>query len=157
MNSNQSIFEEIVRRFTAAVESNDGEELASLFKPDGIYDDGFYGEFKGRKAIADMLTKHFWGNAEDFQWQMSNLCTDGKHAYTTYLFRYRSIMPESKGQIVWFNGMSHYLLDNGLIERYEEVFNTGMAIAQLDFDADRIKKHLSRKADELRTKSEEKS
>ena len=32
-------FSEITKTFTAAVENNDGEKLASLFTVDGIYDD----------------------------------------------------------------------------------------------------------------------
>ncbi|MCE2407541.1 MAG: nuclear transport factor 2 family protein [Pseudomonadales bacterium] len=143
-------FKEIVDRFTVAVECNDGEALASLFTPNGAYCDGFYGEFVGREAIAAMLRDHFWGHAEGFRWEMSNLLSDGEHGYATYLFSYSSTMPEAAGKHVVFDGIAHYTFEDNLIARYEEIFNTGMAQAQLDFDPIRIKKHLLKKAEQLK-------
>ena len=142
-------FQGVIAKFTKAVESNDGEGLAGLFTEDGVYDDGFYGEFAGRDAIAGMLRDHFWGHAEGFRWNMSNLVSDGEHGYATYIFSYNSTLPEAKGKQVVFDGIAHYRFENGLIKRYEELFNTGMALAQLDFDAVRIKKHLIKKAEVL--------
>lgn len=142
-------FRKVIDEFTAAVETNDGYRLAELFAIDGVYADGFYGEFKGREAIAGMLRDHFWGNAEGFQWTMNDLVYSNGHGYTTYLFRYRSTMPEAIGKPVTFNGMAHYTFEQGLIKRYEEVFNTGMALVQLDFDPHRIEKHLKKIASRL--------
>ena len=139
-------FKDVVATFTNAVESNDGEVLAALFAEDGVYSDGFYGDFVGQKAIATMLRDHFWGHAEGFRWEMSNLVSDGKNGYARYLFSYKSTMPEAVGKRVIFDGIAHFLFENGLIRRYEEMFNTGMALAQLDFDPARIKKHLLKKA-----------
>ena len=139
-------FEDVIAKFTKAVETNDGLSLAALFTEDGVYDDEFYGEFKGREAIAKMLNDHFWGHAKGFRWNMSNLVSDGVHGYATYDFSYTSIMPEARGKQVVFDGIAHYQFENGLIKRYEENFNTGMALAQLDFDPVRIKKHLQKKA-----------
>ena len=48
-------FPELLSRFARAVAANDGAGFAALFTEDGIYDDGFFGEYKGRKAIVDML------------------------------------------------------------------------------------------------------
>lgn len=145
-------FSDVIDRFTNAVENNDGEALSALFSKDGVYSDGFYGEFEGREAIAGMLRDHFWGHAEGFRWEMSNLLSDGRHGYATYVFSYVSTMPEAVGKRVIFDGIAHFLFANGLIQRYEEMFNTGMAQAQLDFDPIRIKRHLLKKADELRSK-----
>lgn len=144
-------FREIVDKFTDAVERNDGEALASLFAAEGVYSDGFYGDFVGREAIAAMLRDHFWGHAEGFRWEMSNLLSDGEHGYATYLFSYSSTMPEAAGKRVVFDGIAHYTFEDNLIARYEEIFNTGMAQAQLDFDPVRIKKHLLRKAEQLKS------
>ena len=63
-------FEAVLGRFTAAVEAGDGERLAALFTPDGVYEDRFYGAKAGREAIADMLEQEFWGHAEGFRWRM---------------------------------------------------------------------------------------
>ncbi|MCY4128512.1 MAG: nuclear transport factor 2 family protein [Gammaproteobacteria bacterium] len=142
-------FRDIVAKFTNAVESNDGKALAALFTADGVYSDGFYGEFVGQDAIAAMLRDHFWGNAEGFRWEMSNLLSDGENGFATYLFSYKSTMPEAEGKQVIFDGIAHFSFESGLIKRYEEIFNTGMALAQLDFDPKRIKKHLLKKAEQL--------
>ena len=63
-------FESVLGRFTAAVEAGNGQALASLFTPNGIYDDRFYGAKVGRDAIAKMLEQEFWGHAEGFRWRM---------------------------------------------------------------------------------------
>lgn len=144
-------FKDVIGRFTAAVENNDGEALAALFSPGGVYSDGFYGEFAGREAISDMLRNHFWGHAKAFRWNMSNLLSDGTHGYATYVFSYVSTMPEAVGKCVIFDGISHFTFEGELIQRYEEIFSTGMAQAQLDFDAARIKRHLLKKANQLRS------
>ena len=150
--SDSEHFSGLIDRFTNAVENNDGEALSALFSKDGVYSDGFYGEFVGREAIAGMLRDHFWGHAEGFRWEMSNLLSDGRHGYATYVFSYVSTMPEAAGKRVIFDGIAHFLFENELIKRYEEMFNTGMAQAQLDFDPIRIKRHLLKKAEELRSK-----
>lgn len=144
-------FRDVVASFTNAVESNDGNALATLFTRDGVYSDGFYGEFVGQEAIAMMLRDHFWGNAEGFHWEMSNLISDGTNGYATYLFSYDSTMPDAVGKHVIFDGIAHFSFEDGLIKRYEEIFNTGMALAQLDFDPIRIKKHLLKKAAQVQT------
>ena len=141
-----------VEQFTNAVERNDGEALAALFTDDGVYSDGFYGEFVGREAIATMLRDHFWGHAKGFRWEMSNLLADEEQGYAMYLFSYISTIPGAVGKRVIFDGISHFTLNDGLIKRYDEIFNTGMAQAQLDFDPIRIKKHLLRRAEQLKSR-----
>ena len=143
-------FHAVTLSFTRAVEANDGEALAALFMPDGVYVDGFYGAFVGREAIAMMLKDHFWGHAKDFRWRMSNHALTNDQGYVTYPFSYNSVLPEANGKQVVFDGIGHFTFSHDLIGRYEEQFNTGMALAQLDSDAVRIKKHLSKKAAVLR-------
>lgn len=143
-------FRQVTHRFTRAVECNDGDGLASLFTPDGVYADGFYGEFSGRSAISNMLSNHFWGHAQDFSWEMKNHVSDGQHGYVSYLFSYVSTLAEATGKRVVFDGFAQFTFAGELIARYAEQFNTGMALAQLDFDPIRIKKHLLKKADLLR-------
>ena len=50
-------FRDLLTAFAAAVETNDGEGLASLFTEDGTYEDGFFGAHTGRPAIAMMLQR----------------------------------------------------------------------------------------------------
>ena len=143
-------FARVLDRFTAAVEAGDGAALASLFTEDGVYEDGFYGASSGRAEIADMLETKFWGHAEGFRWRMLEPVCDGKHGYARYVFSYRSKLPGVVGESVVFEGMSQFTFEGELIRRYREVFETGVAMAQLGFPAERIAKGLGRRAAALR-------
>ena len=147
-------FGNVLSRFTAAVEAGDGRALAALFTPDGVYEDRFYGAKAGREAIADMLEKEFWGHAEGFRWRMFEPVCDGTFGYARYLFSYVSTLPGVEGRNVVFDGFSQFQFDpqrgDDLIVRYREQFNTGMAMAQLDFPAERIVRHLDSMARRLR-------
>tara|TARA_B100000470_G_C19554208_1_gene286207 strand:- start:83 stop:541 length:459 start_codon:yes stop_codon:yes gene_type:complete len=147
---NDTLFDRILRRFTSAVESGDGQKLAELFTEDGVYNDCFYGAFHGRDAIARMLEMHFWGHAEEFRWQMLEPIANSGMGYARYRFSYVSKLEGAEGERVVFEGMSQFTLDAGLIRVYREEFNTGIAISQLNFPAERIARHLARKADRVR-------
>jgi ketosteroid isomerase-like protein len=142
-------FEAVLGRFTAAVEAGDGTGLASLFAPDGVYEDRFYGAKVGREAIADMIEAEFWGHAQGFRWRMYEPVCDGTYGYARYLFSYSSTIAGVEGRTVVFDGFSQFTFDGDLIARYREQFNTGMAMAQLGFPPERIAKHLQRMADGL--------
>lgn len=133
-------FTDLLNRFTRAVEAGDGAALASLFTPGGVYDDTFYGAFEGRNAIADMLENRFWGDAEAFLWDMYEpvFDTDRNLGYARWVFSYTSTMDDSRGKRVTFNGMSQFLVENGLIEAYREVFSAGLALTQLEMAPARI-------------------
>ena len=145
-------FQRLVHAFTTAVETNDGLRLGQLFTSDGVYADGFYGDFRGPAAIANMLREHFWGHAEDFSWRMDDLAIHGAHGYATYLFSYRSKLDSALGERIAFEGIAHFEFEQDRIKRYEEVFNTGVALAQLNFPAERIMKHLQRKANQVQAR-----
>ena len=142
-------FPAVLSRFTAAVEAADGAALAALFTPDGVYHDGFYGAAEGRVAIARMLEEKFWGHAEGFRWHMADPVCDGLIGYASYRFSYVSRLPGVQGRRVVFDGVSQFAFADGLIARYREQFNTGMALAQLDFAPERIVRHLRKRADEI--------
>ena len=143
-------FEAVLRDFTAAIEAGDGRALAGLFTLDGSYHDGFYGESVGRDAIARMLEEQFWGHGEGFRWRMFDPVCDGRFGYARYLFSYDSKLEGVEGRSVVFDGMSQFTFEGNLIACYREQFNTGMAMAQLDFAPERIAKHLERRAATLR-------
>ena len=138
-------FADTTAAFTRAVAAGDGDGLAALFTEDGTYVDGFYGPFVGRAAIAEMLRHHFHGAAEDFRWDMADPVSDGRVGYARYLFSYTSTMAEAVGRRVIFSGIGCFeLAPDGAIRRYSEVFDRGMALAQLDFAPERIRKALLR-------------
>jgi hypothetical protein len=138
-------FPEMLRTFAAAVAANDGRGLAALFTADSVYDDGFYGEFAGRDAIANML-QHFHDTGTNFRWDFFDALSDGKAGYARYRFSYASKMPGAEGKPVVFEGMAHFALRDGLIARYSEIFDRGLALVQQDFAADRIKRVLVKAA-----------
>ena len=99
-------FDAVLKRFTDAVEANDGEGLGVLFAADGIYHDYIYGPFQGRGEIARMLNSHFWGDAKDFRWQMLDPVCDGRVGYARYYFSFTSTMPAYEGNQVLLEGTS---------------------------------------------------
>lgn len=145
-------FEDLLNAFTDAVESGVGTRLADLFCEDGVYHDGFYGPFQGHAAIAEMLEKHFHGKAKDFKWQMMEPVCDGDTGYARYVFSYTSTMPEAAGKRVVFEGISRFALEDGKIKDYWEIFDSGIGLSQLDFDAARLHKVLGKFADRTRDK-----
>lgn len=58
-------FAELVNRFAAAAASGNGDALADLFTPNGVYDDYFFGPSQGREAIKAMLV-HFAEGGRNF-------------------------------------------------------------------------------------------
>ena len=140
-------FNDILRRFTAAVAAGDGTALGDVFTDDGTYVDTFYGAFTGRAAIRDMLENHFWRDAEAFFWEMRDPLCDDRQAYARWRFGYTSRLPESAGNMVAFEGMSRFEIEHGQIRRYEEIFDSGLALQQLGMPAERLAKILSRLAE----------
>jgi hypothetical protein len=141
-----SDFADLLSRFAKAVAANDGATFSALFVADGVYDDGFFGEYKGRAAIREML-QHFHDTGSNYRWDFFDSLSDGRAGYARYRFSYASGMPGAQGKPVVFEGTSHFVFRDRLIARYEESFDRGMALAQQDFAAERIKKVLLKLAD----------
>src|SRR5450759_4768087 len=141
-------FRALSERMMQAICRGDGAAAAACFVPDGIYHDGFYGEFRGREAIRDMVEKLFHANARDLTWTLSDALSDGSLAYMHYGFSYTSKIAGSEGARVFFAGIAQVRLQDGLIARYGEVFDRGIALAQMNFPPERIAKSLARWAAE---------
>ena len=141
-----NFFIKLLDQFTSSVEAGKGKTLAGLFTEDGIYNDTFYGTFKGRGAIAQMLEELFWGDADAFLWDMMDPIFDTKQqlGYVRWVFSYTSTMEDSVGKRVVFDGMSQFLLRDGLIKVYREIFSAGLALVQLKMDPKRTTKILER-------------
>ena len=138
-------FPALLSRFTKAVAANDGAAFSGLFTEDGVYDDGFFGEYKGRKAIAEML-QHFHDTGSNYRWDFLDPLSDG-HQLTRAIASLRVGHAGLQGRPVVFEGTSHFTFRDGLISRYEENFDRGMALAQQDFAAERMKEVLLKLAD----------
>jgi hypothetical protein len=140
MSNASARFAALIGRMTQSICSGDPEAAAACFTEAGVYHDGFYGEFKGRAAIADMVRTHFYGDAKDFGWVLSDAVSDGRIGYASYLFSYTATMQGAEGRRIAFRGMSKVHLDGGLMARYEEVFERAPVLAKLGFADARILK-----------------
>ena len=150
MSDPLNVFTGLLDRFTAAVESGDGGAFAALFCEDGVYDDIFYGEFRGRALLTEMLCEHFHAHARDFRWEMNNPVCDGRIGYASYTFSYTSTMARSAGRRVVFTGCSQFRLRDGLIESYREwAFGTA-GLAQLGAPPPVLVRQAEREASRIR-------
>lgn len=139
-------FADLLDAFVAAVAANDGENLAALFTEDGTYEDGFFGAHTGRPAIAAMLQR-FHDTGHDYRWEFLDPVSNGSIGYARFRFSYASSLPEAAGRAVLFEGMSCFHLRDGLIVHYHEAFDRGVALVQLGFPAERIKRILGKIAE----------
>jgi len=146
----------MLARFSAAVESGNGDALADLFTADGVYDDYFFGPSEpGRAGIRDMLA-HFYEGGERFKWEFFDPVVSGPLGYASYRFSYTSKNPATKGARVLFEGISRFELQDGKIRRYSEVFDRSSALAQQDFAPERMKKIAQKYATRLKATPEAK-
>ena len=133
-------FPALLEKFAAAVAADNGDSLADCFTENGVYDDYFFGpSTPGRAGIKAMLG-HFFEGGKNFRWEFRDPVATPTRGYASYCFSYDSTLPDAKGARVVFEGISRFELKNGRITHYSEVFDRGMALAQLDFAPERIKK-----------------
>ena len=144
----------LLEKFCSAVERRDGKGFAELFTEDGVYHDVFYGAFKGRPKIAEMIDDWFHRTARDFRWEMFRPLSDGKTLYAYYTFSYVSTLPEAKGKRVGFEGVSMMSLRDGKIVDYREVANVGPGFVDMGFAPERVAKILAKEGAHLKQQPE---
>src|SRR5437764_1396506 len=145
---------DLLRTFTSAVEHRDGKTFAGLFTEDGVYHDVFYGAFKGREKIAEMIDDWFHRTARDFRWDMFRPVSDGQTLYAYYTFSYVSTLPEAKGKRVGFEGVSMMALRDGKIAEYREVANVGPGFVDMGFAPERVANILAKEGAHLKQQPE---
>ena len=143
--TDKQAFAAILTEFAAAGCANDGARFTALFANNGTYKDDFFGLFRGRAEIAAMLQR-FHDTGEDYRWDFRDLVIDGTIGYATFRFSFRSKMPGYEGKPVLITGISCFRFEGGLIAEYREVFDTGIALAQLGFPGERLKRILDKEA-----------
>lgn len=147
-------FAERLEQFAAAVEAGNGDALADCFTDDGVYDDYFFGPSKpGRAGIKDMLA-HFFDGGKNFKWEFHDPVASPALGYASYRFSYDSTLPEARGARVVFEGIGRFKLLGDRIAHYSEVFDRGMALAQLDFAPERLKKVATKYATQFKQRPE---
>ena len=138
-------FAPLLTTFAEAVQANDGPGLVGLFTEDGVYEDGFFGSHSGRPAIAAMLHR-FHDTGSSYLWEFLDPVSNGAVGYARFRFSYASRLQESLGRPVLFEGISCFRFRSDLIARYSEAFDRGVALVQLGFPAERIRRILDRAA-----------
>jgi hypothetical protein len=137
-------FAALLGDFTAAAESGDGARFAGHFTMDAIYYDYIYGAHRGRTEIAHMMQNLFHRDAADYRWEMFDPVFDGSKGYAWSLSSFTSKIPQFLGQHVVIDGISRFLVRDGLICEYRESVNGGVAMAQLGVAPERMAKVFSR-------------
>ena len=140
--------------FCDAVERRDGTAFADLFTEDGVYHDVFYGAFKGRARIAEMIDDWFYRTASDFRWDMHSPVSDGETLYARYTFSYRSTAAGGQRRRAMFEGVAIMELRDGKILAYHEVANTAPAFVDMNFAPERIAKIAARQGSALKARPE---
>jgi len=143
-------FAALVERLGAAATAGDSDAFAACFTEDGVYNDYIYGPHRGRAAIADMLVALFHRDAAEYDWTFFDPVTDGSIGYARSLSRFVSTIPEFKGREVVIDGISRFVLRDGLIAEYHESVNGGVAMAQLGLAPERMTKVMVKWAKRLR-------
>lgn len=147
-------FAALMTAMTRAAVTGDGRAVGDCFTEDGVYHDVFYGAFRGRAAIADMIENHFHRDAENFRWDLHEPVSDGRLGYLRYVFSFDSKLPEAAGRRALFEGVAILRLEDGLVAEYREVANPGPGLAMLGFPPERLAKFLARQAEALATRPE---
>ena len=130
-------FSKLLDSLASAVETGDEDALVGCFTPDAVYEDYFFGAKKGHQGIREMLA-HFYAGANNFRWEFFDPVCGGLLGYARYRFSYDSLQPQVLGKRIGFDGISCIELRDGLISHYREVFDRGMALAQQEFEPERI-------------------
>ena len=140
----QAAFEQLVARMGDAPSRGDAPGFAACFTPDGVYHDYIYGAFTGREAIAHMLADHFHAHARDYDWRFFDPVVRGETGYARSLSRFVSTMSQFAGREVVIDGMSRFIVRDGLIAEYRESVNGGVAMSQLGVEPERMAKVFKR-------------
>ena len=148
-------FKAILAEFCAAVEAGDGQRLAALFTPDGVYHDVFYGAFQGREKIAELLAT-FHRDGSRFKWRMMDAVSDGETGYARWFFSYTAETPQARGRRVTMEGVGFFKLRDGLLASYEDYARTGESLIQLGLPPEKLHRVLARMTAQQNAKPEAK-
>jgi hypothetical protein len=144
----------LLREFTHSAESGEGARFANHFTEDAIYYDYIYGVHRGRADIAHMIQNLFHRDAADYRWEMFDPVFDGRSGYAWSLSSFTSKIEQFKGKQVVIDGISRFVVRDGLIAEYRESVNGGVAMVQLGVEPDRMAKIFQRWTGWLRERPE---
>jgi hypothetical protein len=91
-----------------------------------------------------MIQELFHRDAADYRWEMFDSVFDGAKGYAWSLSSFTSKIPQFAGQRVVIDGISRFVVRDGLIAEYRESVNGGVAMAQLGVAPERMTKVFAR-------------
>ncbi len=91
-----------------------------------------------------MMQNLFHRDAADYRWEMFDPVFDGAQGYAWSLSSFTSTIPQFKGRRVVIDGISRFIVRDGLIAEYRESVNGGVAMAQLGVEPARMAKVFQR-------------
>jgi hypothetical protein len=149
-------FARLLHDLTASAESGDGARFAAHFTADAVYHDYIYGPHTGRADIAHMMQGLFHRDAADYRWSMFDPVFDAATGmgYAWSLSRFTSTIPQFAGADIVIDGMSRFIVRDGLISDYRESVNGGVAMQQLGVPPEKMAKVFARWTDWLRARTE---
>ena len=147
-------FARLLDEFTHSAESGDGRRFAAHFTEDAIYYDYIYGPHRGRAEIAHMMQDMFHRDATDYRWEMRDPVFDGAMGYAWSLSSFTSTIPQFEGAKIVIDGMSRFLVRDGLICEYRESVNGGVAMQQLGVSPEKMAKVFTRWTNWLKDRPE---
>lgn len=150
-------FARLLEEFTRSAESGDGARFAAHFTEDAVYHDYIYGPHTGRAEIARMMQDLFHRDAADYRWEMFDPVCDGTQGYAWSLSSFTSTIAEFARRRVVIDGISRFVLRDGLIAEYRESVNGGVAMQQLGVAPERMAKVFGRWAGWLQERPETKA
>ncbi len=95
-----------MRTLTGAVCSENPEAVSDCFCEDGIYHDVFYGIFRGKENIRDLIKNYFYRDGCNFQWDIHDPISKGVLGYCRYIFSFESRLEGAVGKRTVFEGVS---------------------------------------------------
>ncbi len=114
-------FASLLEKLTLAAEAADGVRFASCFTEDAVYHDYIYGPHRGRADIAHMLEHLFRRDAaDDYRWKCSIRYSTDTPATRGRCRASSLFVPQFHGKFVVIDGMSHFVIRDGLIACYRE-------------------------------------
>ncbi|WP_343205826.1 MULTISPECIES: nuclear transport factor 2 family protein [unclassified Afipia] len=133
-------FAALIGELTLSWASGGGVRVASHFTEDAIYHDFMYGPHTGRAGIAHLVQDLCYRDGTNYRWEMFDPVFDGTKGYAWWLASFTSTVPQFKGKHVVMDGMSRFVIREGLIAEYRESVNGGVAMAQLGAEPERMAK-----------------
>ena len=124
-------FAALLDDLTRSAESGDGARFAGILPKMPSITTTSTAPIAAGADIAHMMQDLFHRDAADYRWEMFDPVFDGEKGYAWSLSNFTSKIPQFAGRHVVIDGISRFVVRDGLIAEYRECVNGGVAMVQL--------------------------